>query len=595
MKNPSIARISRQQMFLFTMFIGSFFIISKAGVTGMEMHESFGRQGNDDIMRLLSVRDWLGGQRWYDVVQYRLMPPEGVSLHWSRYIDAGIAAIIVPFSWVMSIATAEAVAVTVWPTIISISILFVVGFGTRRVFGPLAACFAVLCTLLWPLASSLHASAGSLDHHNIQMLLMMLVANALIWPSRPVTSGIVGGLAAAFSLAVGLESLVFMVGAGLVALLRASILDTSDARRFLLVFCAALAVGSVLLWLGQAGPSTRMNLMCDQLAPPTLALVGIASTACIGALALARWTANKTARLGGACLITLVGLLLASPLLSNCLAGPYAQIPHELQELITNSISEAKPFLVYAHEKPAVALVFSTPIFVAIIAGALQWQKERELPIMDRSRYNALGVLLLLCVVGLPMMFVQMRAVIIAASVVPMIAGPVIAFRVESYLVSRNLKDGIIAIVIAVALISPTVVVQLLHPVLSQRDKISSAAQSDCRGYSSLVTLNELPPATILTHLNFGPALMWATHHSSLAAPYHRSAEAFLNGIVPFQMEEADFVSYVRDTTATHLLLCRGFNYQSEYVRGLASGGSADWLRRVPVSSEDQLLFEILR
>jgi hypothetical protein len=43
--------------------------------------------GNDSIMRLLSVRDWLNGQGWFDMSNGRVLPPEGISLHWSRYVD----------------------------------------------------------------------------------------------------------------------------------------------------------------------------------------------------------------------------------------------------------------------------------------------------------------------------------------------------------------------------------------------------------------------------------------------------------------------------------------------------------------------------
>lgn len=31
----------------------------------------------DDAMRLVQVRDWLAGQSWFDVTQYRLSPPAG--------------------------------------------------------------------------------------------------------------------------------------------------------------------------------------------------------------------------------------------------------------------------------------------------------------------------------------------------------------------------------------------------------------------------------------------------------------------------------------------------------------------------------------
>ena len=592
--NPIVCKL-RDNAFPIVLFSTVIFVVAKAIVAGMSMHEGFANKGNDDIMRMLTVRDWLAGQGWYDVVQYRLIPPDGVSLHWSRYIDAGIAMIIVPLSWVMPMTMAETTAATIWPTLILLVTLLSVAFGTRRVFGTAASCFAVLCFALWPLTANLHSRAGNLDHHNVQMLLMVLMAFSVVWPSRHKTAGYVGGIAGSLSLAVGLESLVFVVGVGVVALARTIIEKTRKTNDFLMSFCLALSVGSVVLWLGQTGPDVRMDLMCDQLAPPTLALVVIASIACMLSVITTRFSNSSIVGFGSALLVVTVGLGLAWPLVSHCLAGPYAQIPPELQELISTRITEAKPGLLYARKEVAASLVLIIPIFAAILAGVTQWYTTRNHSSGNENERNALGILLLLCVFSVPLMFLQMRAVIVAASVVPMIGGVIVAHRVRLYFVTRELKDGLLALFFATVVISPMTVVLSLQSVLPTSENINSEAHNDCRNYNSLVALNEVPPAIILNHLNFGPSLLWATHHSALAAPYHRSADAFMNGVLPFQMEEAELAEYVSETNATHLLLCKGFKYGSEFLRGISDGEMVDWLHFVPVSSEEQLLFEILR
>ena len=53
----------------------------------------FDALSTDDAMRLVEVRDLIGGQGWFDLFQYRLDPP-GTSMHWSRLIDAPLAALI---------------------------------------------------------------------------------------------------------------------------------------------------------------------------------------------------------------------------------------------------------------------------------------------------------------------------------------------------------------------------------------------------------------------------------------------------------------------------------------------------------------------
>ena len=51
----------------------------------------FDALSTDDAMRLVEVRDLIGGQGWFDLFQYRMDPPSGLSMHWSRVIDAPLA------------------------------------------------------------------------------------------------------------------------------------------------------------------------------------------------------------------------------------------------------------------------------------------------------------------------------------------------------------------------------------------------------------------------------------------------------------------------------------------------------------------------
>ena len=59
----------------------------------------FALADTDDNMRIMQVRGLLSGQEWYDLRQYRLNPPEGANIHWSRLVDlplAGIKAALQP-------------------------------------------------------------------------------------------------------------------------------------------------------------------------------------------------------------------------------------------------------------------------------------------------------------------------------------------------------------------------------------------------------------------------------------------------------------------------------------------------------------------
>lgn len=48
----------------------------------------------DDQMRMLQVRDWLAGQSWWDITQYRMNAPDGGDMHWSRLVDVPLGAVL---------------------------------------------------------------------------------------------------------------------------------------------------------------------------------------------------------------------------------------------------------------------------------------------------------------------------------------------------------------------------------------------------------------------------------------------------------------------------------------------------------------------
>src|SRR5271168_3626835 len=51
----------------------------------------------DDYMYLVQVMDWLKGAGWYDNIQHRINPPDGVMIHFSRLAMIPMAAIVLLF------------------------------------------------------------------------------------------------------------------------------------------------------------------------------------------------------------------------------------------------------------------------------------------------------------------------------------------------------------------------------------------------------------------------------------------------------------------------------------------------------------------
>src|SRR6201987_4925655 len=78
----------------------------------------FDALSTDDAMRLVQVRDLISGQGWFDLFQYRLDPPAGILMHWSRVIAAPLAAIILLLRPLIGTQGAEAAVLFLWPLLL---------------------------------------------------------------------------------------------------------------------------------------------------------------------------------------------------------------------------------------------------------------------------------------------------------------------------------------------------------------------------------------------------------------------------------------------------------------------------------------------
>ena len=126
---------------------------------------------NDDGMRLVEVRDFLNGQGWFDLMQYRLGLGEGTLMHWSRLIDLPIAALIRFFGLFLGHDAAEAAALVVWPLSLVFPAMLAMGLAGRRV-GGLAGMHLSFCFAGMAIYTGNRFAPGAIDHHNAQLALV---------------------------------------------------------------------------------------------------------------------------------------------------------------------------------------------------------------------------------------------------------------------------------------------------------------------------------------------------------------------------------------------------------------------------------------
>ena len=140
-------------------------LILSAGVQGKLGHIG---PDNDDVMRLVQVRDLLAGQGWFDLVQSRLGPDGGTPMHWSRLVDLPIAALAAVFDIFLPSSTALAVAYSVWPPLTACIVLAGVFLGARNLRDDRTALIATLMSAV-VLLTHFRFAPGAIDHHNLQL------------------------------------------------------------------------------------------------------------------------------------------------------------------------------------------------------------------------------------------------------------------------------------------------------------------------------------------------------------------------------------------------------------------------------------------
>src|SRR6476620_9748507 len=159
----------------------------------------FGLGDTDDNMRIMQVRALLHGQGWYDLRNYRMNPPFGANIHWSRLVDLPIAGLILGLRPFLGGAAAERWAVAIAPMLPYWLLLFSLALTARRLVAPLAYPLALLAIFFAGSTNGMFMPER-IDHHGWQLALLALSVSAVTDPKR-VRGGLTLGISSALSLA----------------------------------------------------------------------------------------------------------------------------------------------------------------------------------------------------------------------------------------------------------------------------------------------------------------------------------------------------------------------------------------------------------
>ena len=536
---------------------------------------------NDDLMRLVVVRDWLGGQGWFDTQQYRVLPPEGISMHWSRYIDAPLGAILTASSWVLDPSQAELAAAAIWPTLLGCAMVLILSHGTFRLLGAAATIGALVVFLTWGKLGG-EFVVTRIDHHNVQMICATSIFFLAVIPGRPLLYGALAGALTGLSLAIGLEMLPYLAVTWASMAIRHAF-SFRGSENWLIGYGVALTVAAPLLMAGQTPVSGWLVNHCDVLAPPVMVLGAIGVVATLAPVLAASALKGPVSRIAVMMTIAAIGLWLAWPLLGPCLSGPYAKVAPEVRTIIETRVVEALPALTMLTKMPTLFLqVFLPPTLISIAAFGITLALWKRLSGPQR---NALIQAFVVVIAGFAFSLAQARAINLATPAIPILGG-ILVYAFTLIPRSSHLRIPAVALLVlsmpAVVETAVAIATKADKPAAKAENNASAAAVPNCHTSTAMAEIASLPKALLFTPLNMGSPILAYTSHSVTSAPYHRSPGAFWNGVGAFQSRDT-LQEALRATNADYVVLCAGLVREEAlpYVDVLLEGDLPDWLTDV--------------
>lgn len=568
-----------------------------AALAGLALNAATGFRGladaggdNDSLLQLVQVRDMLNGQGWFDMHQYRMGPEGGFVMHWSRLLDAPLALAIAGFSSLTgSAALAEKIVQVLWPALL----FWMTLYATARAARSFARASAVLPSIIIG-ALAYHFigiySPGSLDHHNVQLMLTMAsLALLLEAPGGWKGSALCSGVFAALTLAIGMESTPYALTlAACAALLFAA--DAGGERTIARDFGIGFAGLSTFAFLATIPPSAWGQAQCDSFSCVHFVIAAIGGTglAAIASFdAAARDRGRRLASLGLLAAILAAVVILLFP---HCLEAPYADLDPRIKQLWLDYINEAQSlFSLLVNDPARVAARYATPILALVLmAGRFTrggWRRQDSL----------VGALLIVAVL-VSAWQVRGSTFSIAFAVIPLSAW-IAKWRARA---EASSSLGVALRLVAVWLVSVNPVwtgAAAAASLAFQKDTPAApvvaadvaGADARCEKKASFATLGRMPDTTVLAISNLGSPILAYTGHRVFAGPYHRNVAGNLLALDAF-MGSADAARRIVDAHHVGLVaICRG-NPENRtltqsapqgFLAGLLGGSVPDWLEPV--------------
>ncbi|MEL6873873.1 MAG: hypothetical protein AAGM33_00195 [Pseudomonadota bacterium] len=551
--------------------------------------------GPDDQLRQVQLRDWLGGQSWFDTTQYRIGEPDSQPMHWPRWIEIPLALVIFLLTPLIGAGAAETIAMTVVPLIALGLAMALVAKITSQLFDrPVAILAAALTATAVPVVMQLRPMR--IDHHGWQIVMALAVLWTMFWPDRR-RGGIAMGTALALWLSISLEGLPLSVA--FIALLAWRWVISLDEGKRLFWTLASFLVTSILLFLVSQGFVSTLINYCDAISPGHLLACLAGGAIVLPAIYLApKAVVARVLALGMAGAAALAAFYFSAP---QCTTGAFSSLDPLVRDYWLVSVREGLPIWVQPW-KTSMTLMGG-----AILVGllSLTYISLRKRADFDGEKLFLLAYAFLWALIV--SLLVQRASAVAAAYALPFMAWAVH----QAFLAARRIRSPLVRILATASVVFLIMPGPLAISVVNSFGNESAADEKTetsetaprCDSAESLAKLSILPRSNIVAPFDFGPEILLLTGHNVLATSHHRNSAAMADQIRLFISSPAETREILESRSIGYIVTCadedefqiyRERNPES-FVAGLMADNPPDWLQPVHIRDSELQVWRIVR
>ncbi len=538
----------------------------------------------DDATRLVQVRELLAGAPWQDTTLPRFGAPDALVSHWSRLIDLPLALLMGLLAPLVGWSGAETAVRYVWPLLVLLPLLLVLGHEAEARSGR-ASAFVAMALAVTSLSGLHQFMPGRIDHHNV---MIVCAVAGFIFLGRSLSdarTGFVAGALLGLGTAVGYEALALTM-LGLVAHALFVMVGQRDSRG-LLNAAAALVAVMLAVWVATTAPSRMLASHCDAL---SLNLVLLAAA---GAAGLWLVMAGPAARLPLAARLAVLAVaggagvaayVAAQP---ACLKGPFGELDPAIGPLWLADVMETKPLTWMLRTTPGAALAFMLSAAFGILSAWKLWRADRD----DRALMLLVVVVLAAVLASWQMKLVPYASFLAVLPVAALIGRLPGMGDVSAPFVRMFAAVGASQFLLVVLASPIAAMVTVDKPAVAWMERARA-----CIASRTVAPMTALPPGLVFSDRDLAPFIVALTANRVVAAPYHRLDKAIVATHEILFGSEVEAERRLAALGVTYVAICDGLTPPADKADpgkglygALAQGRPPAYLEPVALSGDTPL------